>query len=144
MNEKFRRWLDGEYDLLENAGDTDEKPYSSREEIKEGIRKINRKAGETDRSLRVARAERKGFYILYSITAVVSCILLTGVLLFTIANLPRYGEENRRTTEVVERYVTKGVEETGAVNIVAGMILDRKSTRLNSSHPTTSRMPSSA
>ena len=36
------------------------------------------------------------------------------------------------------------VVEQSRVNIYNGFRLDRKSTRLNSSHPTTSRMPSSA
>ena len=62
--------------------------------------------------------------MVYTVIAVISCVLLIGVLLFTVANLPRYGEENPRPVEVVERYVEKGLEETGAVNVVAGMILD--------------------
>ena len=34
--------------------------------------------------------------------------------------------------------------QNGSIGIVGIMLKDRKSTRLNSSHPTTSRMPSSA
>ena len=33
---------------------------------------------------------------------------------------------------------------SGLIGVLIGIILDRKSTRLNSSHPTTYRMPSSA
>ena len=43
----------------------------------------------------------------------------------------------------VNVYNIKG-EDTGRKITLNESILDRKSTRLNSSHPTTSRMPSSA
>ncbi len=124
MNEKFRKWLEGEGDLLEHVSDTEEKPYSSREEIKHEVKRINDRVGVMSQGRHLIRAERRGFYALYRIVAVVSCVFLIGVLLFTIANLPRYGEENPRATEVTRRYVEKGIEETGAVNIVSGMILD--------------------
>ena len=46
-------------------------------------------------------------------------------MLLTVANLPSYGSDSAPTVnEVAERYVEKGTEETGAVNTVAGMILD--------------------
>ena len=67
---------------------------------------------------------RKLFDRFYNLIAVVCCLLLIGVLLYTVSILPRYGEENPRSVEVVQRYVEKGLEETGATNIVAGMILD--------------------
>ncbi|MCR5337059.1 MAG: hypothetical protein K6E75_00740 [Lachnospiraceae bacterium] len=67
---------------------------------------------------------KKRFDRIYNLVAVISCILLIGVLLYTVSRLPRYGEENVRATEVTKRYVEQGLEETGATNIVAGMILD--------------------
>ena len=67
---------------------------------------------------------KKYFDRIYNLVAVISCILLIGVLLYTVSRLPRYGEENVRATEVTKRYVEQGLEETGATNIVAGMILD--------------------
>ena len=124
MNEKFRRWLDSDADLLQSIADGEETPYSSREELKKEVRRMNRRVGQLSRGQRLIRAERRGFYAIYSIVAMVSCVFLIGVLLFTITRLPRYGEENPKTTEVVKRYVEKGLEETGAVNIVSGMILD--------------------
>ena len=59
--------------------------------------------------------ERKLFYRFYAVTAVLSCLCLLGVLLFVVAYLPEFGAENPRTLPVVERYVTRGLEETGAV-----------------------------
>jgi multicomponent Na+:H+ antiporter subunit B len=46
-------------------------------------------------------------------------------LLVTVANLPEFGQtSNPVNNEVSERYIEKGLQETGAVNIVTGMILD--------------------
>ena len=69
-------------------------------------------------------AENKGFNLFFASVAVVSCLLLIGVLLFTISFLPRYGVENPESTVVVRRYVENGLQETGAVNIISGIILD--------------------
>ena len=46
------------------------------------------------------------------------------MLLFTISYLPRYGVENPESILVVKRYVENGLQETGAVNIISGIILD--------------------
>ena len=51
------------------------------------------------------------------------CIIAT--LLLTVSYMPPYGQaSNPANNEVTERYIEKGMEETGAVNIVAGVILD--------------------
>ena len=61
----------------------------------------------------------------YKVAAAVLCLLFAFVMLLTVATLPRYGAEDAPTVnEVAERYVEDGTEETGAVNTVAGMILD--------------------
>jgi len=60
----------------------------------------------------------------YRLASVVICAVMTCLLLFTVASLPIFGGENNPTVnEVAERYLEKGVEETGAVNAVAGIIL---------------------
>lgn len=65
------------------------------------------------------------FTIEYDIVAFIVGITIVAVLLFTIFQLPLFGSaENPAVNEVVERYVEDGLEETGAVNMVAGMILD--------------------
>lgn len=61
----------------------------------------------------------------YRIMAVVICVSIIWVLLQTASYLPPFGApDNPVNNEVSQRYIEKGMEETGAVNIVAGMILD--------------------
>ena len=64
----------------------------------------------------------KGLYVAAG-CLIAACIIAT--LLLTVSYLPPYGEAgNPVNNEVTERYIEKGMEETGAVNIVAGVILD--------------------
>ncbi len=67
----------------------------------------------------------KIFGRLYAVMAVVLCLIIILTLLATVSYLPEFGQaDNPNNNEVVERYNTNGLEETGATNIVAGMILD--------------------
>lgn len=69
---------------------------------------------------RLRRAEQ-----LYDVLAVLVTLVLMGALLLAALDLPRFGDPAAPTVnEVSRRYLDKGVEETGAVNAVAGMILD--------------------
>ena len=61
----------------------------------------------------------------YRVTAVVICLGIIWMLLQTAAYLPPFGNPgNPANNEVSRRYIEQGMQETGAVNIVAGMILD--------------------
>lgn len=65
------------------------------------------------------------FTIQFDIVAMLVCLTLVAVLIYSIFNLPLFGlADNPAVNEVVTRYVEKGLEETGAVNMVSGMILD--------------------
>lgn len=65
------------------------------------------------------------FHKVYEVVAVIFCLCLAGILLYTVAWLPPTGEADRAVNnEVPARYIEKGLQETGAVNIVTGMILD--------------------
>jgi len=67
----------------------------------------------------------RGFLRFYKVAAVVSCIALIVMLLVTVSYLPPVGnQDNPAHNEVVEKYIEDGMQDTGAVNIVAGMILD--------------------
>lgn len=62
---------------------------------------------------------------LYSIAAVLVCLTMLFSLAYTVLALPAYNDPNAPTNnEVSRRYLEQGTAETGAVNTVAGMILD--------------------
>lgn len=65
------------------------------------------------------------FHKIYVIAAIFFSIVLAGLLLYTVSCLPGTGNaSNPANNEVPKRYIEKGLEETGAVNVVTGMILD--------------------
>ena len=106
MREKnfLRRWLDGQVD------------WSAMLEQEKPIRKEAATPYEPHYDAASAREAVERGQIAYTVLA---------FMLLTVANLPAYGSDDAPTVNVVaERYVEKGTEETGAVNTVAGMILD--------------------
>lgn len=67
----------------------------------------------------------KSFLRFYKVAAVVCCVALIVMLLVTVSYLPPVGDpSNPAHNEVVEKYIEDGMQDTGAVNIVTGMILD--------------------
>ena len=63
--------------------------------------------------------------VAYRVTALLFCLVIITFLMTTVLQLPPFGAvENPTNNEVAQRYLEKGLEETGAVNMVAGMILD--------------------
>ena len=65
------------------------------------------------------------FSVLYNGVSILTCAVIVCLLLMTVAELPPFGHERNPTNnEVVKRYVEHGSHETGAQNIVAGLILD--------------------
>ena len=62
---------------------------------------------------------------IYSVLAVVICIALSAVLIYTALDLPQFGNADALVDNEVSRfYVEDGLEHTGAVNIISGIILD--------------------
>ncbi len=67
----------------------------------------------------------RGFTVFYKIASVVCCLALIAILLMVVLNLPPVGSaENPTSNEVAAKYIEDGLQDTGAVNIVTGMILD--------------------
>ncbi|MBO4367985.1 MAG: hypothetical protein J5859_04655 [Clostridia bacterium] len=110
-----------------------EKPFESeriarREEHREEMRA---RAWLNERLIYIKLHERmrtKGerrIHAVYMLLASFAVILIIGALLYTVAQLPPSGSPDAPAVNTVaERYIEHGLEETGAVNIVAGMILD--------------------
>ena len=104
--------------------DGEEEHDSPREKVKTEKEYYKSYVRSSQWAQRLIRTENKGFNVFYTAVAVVSCAALIGVLLFTISYLPRYGVENPESARVVKRYIENGLQETGAVNIISGIILD--------------------
>lgn len=62
---------------------------------------------------------------MYTVFAILFAIFFSVVLILTVSYMPPTGKlSNPANNEVAQRYIEQGLEETGATNIVAGMILD--------------------
>ena len=118
---QFGRWLEGTKDPF--MGEVEmrrQSPFSESEEAKE--------RREKDEKLMKTRVydlgnnfEMRIFQRLYKVFSVLFCIFLVAMLLVAVSDLPVFGHaENPVNNEVAERYIEKGLEETGAVNIVTG------------------------
>ena len=124
MSDRFMRWFRGEIDYMEEFMDAAERHDEPRKVIREKKKETVSEIRTRAQAQALIEKERAGFYKGYTLVAVFCCIALIGVLLYIVANLPLYGQENPLTVEVVKRYVEEGLEETGAINIVSGLILD--------------------
>lgn len=122
---RLKQWLAGEDALtLDRVG---MKPQKEFREDKKTIEK--RKKEKTKLLERIYdiehNAEMQIFHKIYRIFAVIFCISLVFVLLVAVSYLPTFGVAgNPVNNEVSQRYIENGLQETGAVNIVTGMILD--------------------
>ncbi|MCI9491294.1 MAG: hypothetical protein HFG97_15115 [Dorea sp.] len=120
---RFSRWLKGEEDPF--IGRLEMKPQVPRESPErhfdpsdyEDIKRRSRDHAHNKRW--------QGYGKLYQVSSVFICTALIALLVYAVSYLPPVGETgNPANNEVPERYITKGLEETGAVNIVTGMILN--------------------
>ena len=109
----FKSWLRGDVDI--NAAlANEEKPISAR--VEEPKLKRMTKLDKTELKLSSAT---------YKIFGTIFCALFIGVLIITTILRPSMGGSDTPTVnEVMVEYVENGTEKTGAVNTVAGMILD--------------------
>ena len=65
------------------------------------------------------------FQRFYRAAALICCLLLITILLVEVSYLPPVGSDHNPTNnEVAAKYIEDGLQDTGAVNIVTGMILD--------------------
>lgn len=121
---RFKQWFEGSKDPF--LGEVEMKVQKEREiDLSEDWRQ------EEQRSLfnRVYdienNAQMRIYQKIYKTFSIVFCVALVFILLAAIAHLPVLGTEDRPiNNEVSQRYIENGLQETGAVNIVTGMILD--------------------
>lgn len=122
---RFKQWLEGSRDPYLDA--VEMKPQTLPQETAEE-KEARKKERDAQRKRLYTRGNNravKTFYFLYKISAPLLCILLIATLLLAVSYLPpEGGATNPVSNEVAERYLEKGLEETGAVNAVSGMILN--------------------
>ena len=121
---RLKKWLDAGDDALdiemqETLSDTETPPLPPDDEPE-------REEREDPRISAPQRKEKHPVYEkIYRITAAVVCLLLISILLFAAVQMPQFGEaDTMKNSEVSAFYVEHTMEETGAVNIITGIILD--------------------
>lgn len=73
-------------------------------------------------------SQHRGVRLINTVYRVMAVLVLCAIVFFlmsTVIALPPFGAaDNPYNNEVSQRYIERGIEETGAINFVAGMILD--------------------
>ena len=117
LKDFFREWDAGNFDFTE-AMAGEEHPQRPAEEKP-------LPAWDNRPIPRLRRREIAAFQKLYTPLAALLCTLMIGFLIYTVCFLPPFGAADTPTNnEVSARYIERGISETGAVNAVAGVILD--------------------
>jgi len=122
---RLLRWIKGEIDPYMDVMETREQPV---DKPNEWLIRMHRRDQEAvihqvhdQKHNRVYRNFRR----FYRIAAVVCCVALIAMLLTAVSYLPPVGAaDNPASNEVAAKYIEDGLQDTGAVNIVTGMILD--------------------
>lgn len=112
----LKEWYEGNLSFDERMNVETEKPAPKKEETeKPKIDLVNK----------VEKAEEKISSKGYKFFSVIFCVILAVILVGTVNFMPLFADDSTPTTnEVYEHYVGEGRDQTGAVNTVAGMILD--------------------
>lgn len=122
---KFKQWLDGTKDpYLGSVEMKSQQAFHEDTQVKEKREEDKRQLKEKVYDLE-HNAEVRIFRKIYRIFSILFCVFLVATLLTAVSDLPTFGHaENPVNNEVAKRYIESGLQETGAVNIVTGMILD--------------------
>ncbi|MCD8189957.1 MAG: hypothetical protein LUD78_07010 [Clostridiales bacterium] len=120
--DKVTRWVKGTYDPAD--GRLESTPPKNRLSPGERAERMLREYDQSRFEEGVAK-QIGAFQVVSRIFFVLMALFMVIVLLYTVSFLPAFGDPaSPVNNEVSQRYIEQGLEETGAVNIVAGMILD--------------------
>ena len=119
------RWIGGEIDPYMEAMET----HKQQDVIpNEGLRGQHRRDRDAVISQVLDPKQNRVYKLFrrfYRIASVVCCLALILMLLTAVSYLPPVGAtDNPASNEVAAKYIEDGLQDTGAVNIVTGMILD--------------------
>ena len=122
---KLIRWVSGETDPFR-----DNMEIHRQRDAKPNERLIRKHRRDRDAVIWLVHDQKhnkvyKAFRRFYQIASVVCCLALILMLLTAVSYLPPVGAaDNPSSNEVAAKYIEDGLQDTGAVNIVTGMILD--------------------
>ena len=119
MKNKFssllKEWYEGNLSFDERMNENNA-PKETKPEIKEEKIRLVKDVEKAEQKL-----SSKG----YKFFSVIFCVVLAAILVGTVNFMPLFADDSAPTAnEVYEHYVGEGRDQTGAVNTVAGMILD--------------------
>ena len=116
LDKELMRAVDGGEAQVPPAAETEDEPVPDAGAVNHiDLAALNKRRGRQEKINRAV----------YGVLSAVICFSLIAILLATAASLPPFGNpSNPVHNEVSRRYIEQGLQETGAVNIVAGMILD--------------------
>ena len=122
---QLKQWFDGTKDpFLDTVEMKPQKEFSEDRETRRKRAEERKKLKERIYDTR-HNSEVVVFRKFYRVASVLFCICLVIMLLAAVSGLPTFGNpDNPVNNEVAARYIENGLQETGAVNIVTGMILD--------------------
>ena len=122
---RLLQWISGDIDpFLETMETRQQQEFKPNERL---IRKHRRDQEAVIRLVYDRKHNRvyQNFRRFYKIASVICCLALVAILLLAVSYLPPVGSpENPSGNEVAAKYIEDGLQDTGAVNIVTGMILD--------------------
>ena len=122
---RLLRWISGDIDpFLDNMETRQQHEYVPNERL---IRKYRRDRETVIKLVYDQKHNRvyRNFRRFYKAASVLCCAALIAMLLVAVSYLPPVGSaENPASNEVAAKYIEDGLQDTGAVNIVTGMILD--------------------
>lgn len=125
-NNKFKSWYEGSMDLINDnlhmnkISEDHEIPQLPKSEVR-------RLKSEDLNEIYDVTSNRplKRFEMVYKVLAILFCIGLCMAMIYTVSYLPEVGNPDTpaNSSIVAQRYIEDGLKETGATNIVTGMIL---------------------
>lgn len=120
----FLKWLSGEHDdYVDVMPETECKETVSEHKIKE-YKEDSYRAIDKVYDIKHNKTFRR-FKFQYRMVVLIFLGLLIAGMLLTVADLPILGTVDRPTNnEVAQVYIEHGIEDTGAINFVTGMILN--------------------
>ena len=121
---RFFRWMGGEKDTF--VGYMEMRPQKEYVEEEETIQERMRDRQQAMEEVYDSghNKELRFFNVLYRCFSIVFCVAVVALLIITVSYLPSVGREDKPTNNIVsDTYISEGLTDTGAVNIVTGMIL---------------------